>query len=64
MAYEDDFFVDTTGLVWNYSFFTDKDVRAFKQGKMFNAYEKFGAHPLTVKEIAGYYFALWAPNAT
>lgn len=64
MAYEDEYFIDTTGLVWNYSFFTDKDIRIFRQGNMYNAYEKFGAHLLKVRDTVGYYFAVWAPNAT
>lgn len=44
MAYEDDHFIETTGYVWNYSYFSDDEVKQFQQGKMYNAYEKFGAH--------------------
>ncbi len=42
MAYEDDHFIDTIKLVWNYSFFTDQDVASFSEGKLFTAHEKFG----------------------
>lgn len=64
MAYEDDHFIDTTGLVWNYSFFSEGDTNDFRSGKMFRAYEKFGAHPLRVRDTDGYHFSVWAPNAT
>ncbi|RYY48687.1 MAG: 1,4-alpha-glucan branching protein GlgB [Chitinophagaceae bacterium] len=64
MAYEDDHFIDSTKLVWNYSFFTAADIDRFQKGNMENAYEKFGAHPLHLLHNDGYYFAVWAPNAT
>jgi len=64
MSYEDNHFIDSSKLVWNYSFFQDEDIVRFRDGDMVNAYEKFGAHSLTVLEEAGYYFAVWAPNAT
>lgn len=64
MDYEADNFIDTTGLVWNYSFFKDADLKDFRSGKMYYAHEKFGAHPITVRGVAGFYFAVWAPNAT
>lgn len=64
MAYEDKNFVDTTGLVWNYSFFEDSTTKAFHEGDLFNAYEYFGAHACTVQGVAGFYFSVWAPNAT
>lgn len=64
MAYEDDNFIDSTGLVWNYSFFTDEDVKSFRKGAMYYAYEKFGAHECQVLKTPGVYFAVWAPNAT
>ena len=62
--YEDVHFVDSTGLVWNYSFFTDEDIRNFQQGTLYNAYQKMGSHPVTVLNQEGYYFSVWAPNAT
>ncbi|MEO5983884.1 MAG: 1,4-alpha-glucan branching protein GlgB [Ferruginibacter sp.] len=64
MAYEDEHFIDTTKPVWNYSFFTDQDVSSFSLGKLFTAHEKFGSHSLTVLGKPGFYFAVWAPNAT
>lgn len=64
MVYEDDHFIDTTGLVWNYSRFSAGDVEAFREGTLYNAYEMFGAHSCSVLGTEGYYFAVWAPNAT
>ncbi len=63
MAYEDDNFIDTTRLVWNYSFFSSSEVQAFREGNMFRGHEKFGSHFLTVLNAEGFYFAVWAPNA-
>lgn len=62
--YEEQFFVDSTKAVWNYSLFTDEDIRNYQAGTLYNAYTKFGSHRLTVLETDGYYFAVWAPNAT
>jgi len=64
MAYEDEHFIDSTKMVWNYSFFTDEDIQRFQHGDMFDAYEKFGSHQLKVLDTEGFYFAVWAPNAT
>ncbi len=62
--YEDIHFVDSTKPVWNYSLFTEEDVRNYQQGTLYNAYDKFGSHPINVLKTDGYYFAVWAPNAT
>ena len=35
MAYEDEHFIDSTKLVWNYSLFTDEDISAFPDGNIF-----------------------------
>jgi len=64
MAYEDDHFIDTTKLVWNYSFFTKEDIERFQKGEMQYGYEKFGSHYLRLLNTDGFYFAVWAPNAT
>ena len=64
MAYDDENFIDSTKLVWNYSFFTEKDIQLFQKGSLYYAYEKFGSHQLRVLDTDGYYFAVWAPNAT
>jgi 1,4-alpha-glucan branching enzyme len=34
------------------------------EGTHKHLYERLGAHPMTVAEIAGVHFAVWAPNAT
>ena len=62
--YEDLHFIDSTKPVWNYSLFTDEDIANFQGGTLYNAYEKFGNHKKNVLETDGYYFAVWAPNAT
>jgi 1,4-alpha-glucan branching enzyme len=62
--YEELHFIDTQRPVWNYSLFTDEDVRNYQAGTMYNAYTKFGNHQLRVLDTDGFYFAVWAPNAT
>ena len=64
MAYQDDNFIDATKMVWNYSFFSDEEVKKFQKGKLYNAHEKFGSHYLNLLNTHGFYFAVWAPNAT
>jgi 1,4-alpha-glucan branching enzyme len=61
--YEDIHFVDSTRKVWNYSLFTDEDVRNFQQGTHYRLYDLFGSHEVEVLGKTGYYFAVWAPNA-
>src|SRR5437867_705222 len=39
------------------------DLHLFTEGQHWKIYEKFGAHPRTVGDAAGVYFAVWAPNA-
>jgi 1,4-alpha-glucan branching enzyme len=62
--YEEIHFVDSTKSVWNYSLFTDEDIRNFQHGTLYCAYELFGSHQTEVLGKPGYYFAVWAPNAT
>ncbi len=62
--YEEKFFVDTSKPVWNYSLFTEDDIKNFQQGTHYSLYKVFGNKQLTVLNTAGTYFAVWAPNAT
>ncbi|HEX5025941.1 MAG TPA: 1,4-alpha-glucan branching protein GlgB [Agriterribacter sp.] len=62
--YEDIHFVDSTKKVWNYSLFTDEDIQNFQQGTHYNLYKLFGSRPARVLDTDGYYFAVWAPNAS
>lgn len=62
--YEDVHFVDSTKPVWNYSVFTEEDINNFQQGTHYNLYKIFGSRPAKVLDTEGYYFAVWAPNAT
>lgn len=62
--YEEIHFVDTNQPVWNYSLFTDEDVRNFQQGTHYSLYNYFGNKQITVMDTQGTYFAVWAPNAT
>ncbi|QEC44212.1 1,4-alpha-glucan branching protein GlgB [Pseudobacter ginsenosidimutans] len=64
LKYEELHFVDTTRPVWNYSLFSDEDISNYQQGTNYSLYELFGSHAITVLEQPGYYFAVWAPNAT
>ena len=45
------------------SLFSDFDVYLFKQGNHYRLFEKLGAHVMTVDDVKGTYFAVWAPNA-
>src|SRR5688572_30460411 len=62
--YEEIHFVDTTKSVWNYSRFSGEDIRNFQHGTLYRAYDLFGSHETEVLGRMGYYFAVWAPNAT
>ncbi|MCW3086772.1 MAG: glgB [Sediminibacterium sp.] len=62
--YEELHFVDTEQAVWNYSLFTDEDVRNFQNGTHYSLYRFFGNKQLKILERTGTYFAVWAPNAT
>ncbi|HLK28728.1 MAG TPA: 1,4-alpha-glucan branching protein GlgB [Puia sp.] len=62
--YEDIHFVDSTKAVWNYSLFSDEDISNFQNGTHYSVYNLFGAHQREVLGVQGYYFAVWAPNAT
>jgi len=62
--YEDIHFVDSTKPVWNYSLFSDEDIKNFQQGTHYQLYELFGNKQLNVLQTNGTYFAVWAPNAT
>lgn len=64
LPYEDIEFVDSTRSVWNYSLFNEEEIRNFQNGTNYSLYKYFGSHPLTVLDTDGYYFAVWAPNAT
>ena len=62
--YEHTHFVDSTKPVWNYSLFSDEDVSNFQNGTHYRLYDIFGSHAREVLGTKGYYFAVWAPNAT
>ena len=62
--YEEVNFVDTKQAVWNYSLFTDTDVRNFQNGTHYSLYNLFGNKQIEVSSKKGTYFAVWAPNAT
>ena len=62
--YEDSNFVDTTRPAWNYSILYDDDIETFRNGTHYSLYNKLGSRSLEVLGRTGYYFAVWAPNAT
>ncbi len=63
-TYEKDFFIHTDRNVWNYSLFTEEEVRNFQAGTNYHIYQLFGNHALHVRGTDGVYFAVWAPYAT
>ena len=62
--YEDEHFIDTTKPVWNYSRFQGDDIANFQNGTNYRLYELFGSHEMEIMDTPGYYFAVWAPNAS
>ena len=62
--YEDIHFVDSSRPVWNYSLFTEEDIRNFQNGTHYRLHELFGNKQFEVLNTKGTYFAVWAPNAT
>lgn len=64
LPYEEQFFVDTAQPVWNYSLFTNEDIKNFQAGTHYSMYKLLGNKQLTILNTAGTYFAVWAPNAT
>lgn len=62
--YEDIHFVDAAQPVWNYSLFTEEDIRNFQNGTHYSLYQLFGNKQIEVLNTKGTYFSVWAPNAT
>ena len=52
-----------TNLVLETNFITEFDQYLFGDGTHYNLYDKLGAHPVTIGDKSGVYFAVWAPNA-
>src|SRR5215217_3145290 len=46
-----------------YGWFGPQDMYLFNEGSHLRLYDKLGSHPATVNGVAGYQFAVWAPNA-
>jgi 1,4-alpha-glucan branching enzyme len=47
----------------NRSLLTDDDLHLFNEGRHFRLYDKLGARRRTLDGVAGYNFAVWAPDA-
>jgi 1,4-alpha-glucan branching enzyme len=62
--YEEIHFVDSARPVWTYSRFTPEDLQNYHQGSLYRAYDLFGSHEMEVLNTVGFYFAVWAPNAS
>ncbi|MBS1627297.1 MAG: 1,4-alpha-glucan branching protein GlgB [Bacteroidetes bacterium] len=62
--YEEIHFIDTAQPVWNYSLFTDEDIKNFQNGTHYSLYNLLGNKQIEVLNTWGTYFAVWAPNAT
>jgi 1,4-alpha-glucan branching enzyme len=50
--------------VWEYSLFSETDVRNFQAGTHYQLYKVFGNKQIDVNGTSGTYFAVWAPSAT
>ncbi|MEY3676489.1 MAG: 1,4-alpha-glucan branching protein GlgB [Bacteroidota bacterium] len=50
--------------VWEYSLFSEADVRNFQAGTHYRLYQLFGNKQIEVQGTSGTYFAVWAPSAT
>ena len=46
------------------SVITDTDLHLHGEGTHYRTYQKMGAHPMTIDNVSGVHFAVWAPNAT
>jgi 1,4-alpha-glucan branching enzyme len=44
--------------------FTEEDINNYQNGTHYSLYNKFGSHAVQVLNTDGYYFSVWAPNAT
>ncbi|OEF96296.1 1,4-alpha-glucan branching protein GlgB [Desulfuribacillus alkaliarsenatis] len=40
-----------------------QEIKLFQEGKLYNSYQVFGAHPIMKRGCMGVRFAVWAPNA-
>lgn len=47
----------------NHSLFSAFDIGLFREGKHYMLYKHLGAHPVTVNEVKGVQFSVWAPGA-
>ncbi|HXF75679.1 MAG TPA: alpha-amylase family glycosyl hydrolase, partial [Methylomirabilota bacterium] len=48
---------------FDFTLLGDQDLYLFNEGSHFRLADKLGAHPLSVENVEGTYFAVWAPNA-
>ncbi len=46
-----------------HSLLTEFDINLFRAGKHIRLYEKLGSHCISLNEVEGTYFAVWAPSA-
>ncbi len=63
-AFSPDYFVDTSGPVWNFSLLTAQDVSNFAEGTHYSIYKHFGSHIINLNGQEGVHFCVWAPNAS
>ncbi len=61
---KEEYFIDTSKSVWNYSMLSDEDVTNYQSGTNYQLYKKMGSHSIKVNETWGMFFCVWAPNAT
>ena len=55
--------INAQSVRYDISMLSNDDLFLFNEGSHYRLYEKLGAHPITVDEVEGTYFAVWAPDA-
>lgn len=63
VTYEDDTVEEKLDAYAYAPLITEKEAKRFNAGICYDIYKKLGAHPVTVGDTEGVYFAVWAPNA-
>jgi 1,4-alpha-glucan branching enzyme len=50
-------------VIYDVSLFTGHDIYLFREGNHFSLFDRLGSRPMSVGDVSGVYFAVWAPNA-
>jgi 1,4-alpha-glucan branching enzyme len=50
-------------VIYDVSLFTGHDIYLFREGNHFSLFDRLGSRLMSVGDVSGAYFAVWAPNA-